>query len=92
MTRRAGLTTPWWAVASTMSGAANLYPELLLALVGHAGEAFVQRDQGTIMLADAVDWVTPPERYAALRAPPALRAIFSEVISRVPGPLCCPNP
>ncbi|EFN52335.1 hypothetical protein CHLNCDRAFT_58938 [Chlorella variabilis] len=40
----------------------NLYPELLLALVGNTGEAFVQREQGAIVLADVVDWVTPPER------------------------------
>lgn len=42
----------------------NLYPELLLALVGNTGEAFVQREQGAIVLADVVDWVTPPERCA----------------------------
>lgn len=43
--------------------AANLYPELLLALVGNAGEAFVRRESdGTIALAEVVDWVTPPER------------------------------
>jgi hypothetical protein len=44
------------------AGAANLYPELLLALVGNTGEAFVQLNEGAITLSDAVDWVTPPER------------------------------
>lgn len=46
------------------AGAANLYPELLLALFGNTGEAFVL-DGGAIILADAVDWVTPPERCGA---------------------------
>lgn len=41
--------------------AANLYPELLLALAGSPGDAFQLR--GTdLVLAEAVDWVTPPER------------------------------
>lgn len=44
-------------------GVAVLYPELLFALIGHTGDAFV-RDGGAIALADAVDWVTPPERCA----------------------------
>lgn len=43
-------------------GSSNLFPELLLALVGHTGDAFVRRDAGAIVLADVVDWVTPPER------------------------------
>lgn len=43
-------------------GAANLYPELLLALLGHTGDVFVERDEGSILLTDVVDWVTPPER------------------------------
>jgi hypothetical protein len=48
----------------TMRSAANLYPELLLALVGHTGEAFVRHEPHGIVLADAVvDWVTPPERW-----------------------------
>lgn len=48
------------------AGAANLYPELLLALVGHTGGAFVSSPHGpeheSIVLGDVVDWVTPPER------------------------------
>lgn len=48
-------------------GAANLYPELLLALVGHTGDVFVQREQ-RIALADTVDWVSPPERCVSLHA------------------------
>lgn len=45
-----------------MSAASNLLPELLLALVGAPGEAFVAQRGGGIALTDAVDWVTPPER------------------------------
>lgn len=42
-----------------------LYPELLLALVGSPGDAFVPTEDGQgIRLAAAVDWVTPPERWA----------------------------
>ena len=50
------------STAQNGSRAANLYPELLLALVGNTGEAFVQLNEGAITLSDAVDWVTPPER------------------------------
>lgn len=48
--------------APRTAGAAVLYPELLFALIGHTGDAFVRRNGGSIVLADAVDWVTPPER------------------------------
>lgn len=44
------------------AGYANLLPELLLALVGHTGEAFLRRQDGSIALDGAVDWCTPPER------------------------------
>lgn len=43
--------------------AATLLPELLLALVGSPGDAFVVRG-ASIVLADEIDWVTPPERSA----------------------------
>ncbi|PRW61252.1 gamma-tubulin complex component 4-like protein [Chlorella sorokiniana] len=44
------------------AGYSNLLPELLLALVGHTGEAFQRRSDGSVVLAEAVDWCTPPER------------------------------
>lgn len=45
--------------------AATLLPELLLALVGAPGDAFVVRG-ASIVLAEEIDWVTPPERCALL--------------------------
>lgn len=47
------------------AGYANILPELLLALVGHTGEAFLRRQDGSIVLTEAVDWCTPPERCGA---------------------------
>ena len=53
------------------AGYANLLPELLLALVGHTGEAFVRHQDGMIALAEGlVDWCTPPERCGERRGCP----------------------
>lgn len=49
----------------------NLLPELLLALVGHVGGAFVQKNEsndlgdatGSFRLVPEVDWVSQAERY-----------------------------
>lgn len=57
---RAALTHPHRLPRTAM--AANLLPELLLALVGYPGDAFASGDQIGIALVDAIDWVTPSER------------------------------
>ncbi len=76
-----GLRGDQATLAMPQAGYANLLPELLLALVGHTGEAFLRRQDGSIVLADAVDWCTPPERCGAGEA--AGKALLCEP----PGPL-----
>ncbi|KAL4434808.1 hypothetical protein ABPG77_005335 [Micractinium sp. CCAP 211/92] len=65
--------------------AATLLPELLLALVGAPGDAFVVRGS-SLVLADEIDWVSPPEReqlnrLAALGAHYAALEAFVEATS-----------
>ena len=55
---------------------ANLLPELLLALIGHPGDAFTERPAAegeslaAMQLSQRVDWVTPPQRCAPSRCDP----------------------
>lgn len=44
---------------------AQLFSELLLALVGNTGEAFERRDRMITLNEALVDWVPPPERWVA---------------------------